>query len=127
MRRVATHYIWFRQLYGMHYVELDADNRLVGIYPLQQEIAGTEFYDGLLIPVPLSAAQGFEESLLRFYHHGKAWTEQKELFDGLAASVTAHQMQTGCPVVLYLLNHRQLASSEFSTDNSRCNCHIQRL
>ena len=48
MRRVASHYIWFRQLYRMHYVELDSQNRLVGIFPLSEEIAGTEFYDGLL-------------------------------------------------------------------------------
>ena len=40
MRRIASHYIYWRKWYRMHYLELDA------------EIANTEFYDGTLLPVP---------------------------------------------------------------------------
>jgi hypothetical protein len=35
----------------MSYIELDDDGIFNGIFPLYGEIAGTEFYDGLLIPV----------------------------------------------------------------------------
>lgn len=36
----------------MHYLELDAEGRFVGVFPLEQEIANTEFYDGTLLLVP---------------------------------------------------------------------------
>lgn len=43
MRRIASHYIYWRKWYRMHYLELDAKGRLTGVYPLVQEIANTEF------------------------------------------------------------------------------------
>ena len=49
MRRIASHYIYWRQFYRMHYVELDDSGILTGVFPLEGEIAGTEFYDGILI------------------------------------------------------------------------------
>lgn len=52
MRRIGSHYIYWRKWYRMHYLELDAKGRLTGVYPLVQEIANTEFYDGTLLPVP---------------------------------------------------------------------------
>lgn len=51
MRRVASHYVYWNGLFRMHYVELDDAGCLTGIYPLEGEIAGTEFYDGILFPV----------------------------------------------------------------------------
>jgi hypothetical protein len=35
----------------MSYIELTDDGLFNGVFPLEAEIAGTEFYDGLLIPV----------------------------------------------------------------------------
>ncbi|MDH6303835.1 hypothetical protein M2459_000167 [Parabacteroides sp. PF5-5] len=58
MRRIAAHYIFWRQLYRMHYVELSDDHRLHGVFPLDGEIAGTEFYDGMLVVV----VEGFNET-----------------------------------------------------------------
>ena len=55
MRRIASHYIYWRQFYRMHYVELDDSGILTGVFPLEGEIAGTEFYDGILILVPIPA------------------------------------------------------------------------
>jgi hypothetical protein len=51
MRRIAAHYIYWRQLYKMSYLELTDEGLFKGVFPLDGEIAGTEFYDGLLIPV----------------------------------------------------------------------------
>lgn len=48
MRRIASHYIYWRQFYRLHYVELNDNGVLAGIFPLEGEIAGTEFYDGIL-------------------------------------------------------------------------------
>jgi hypothetical protein len=53
MKRFAAHYV-FRfpdELLKLHYVELEEDNRLRGIFPLEKEMAGTVFYNGILFPV----------------------------------------------------------------------------
>lgn len=52
MRRIASHYIYWQKWHRLHYVELDDAGCLVGVFPLEQEIAFTEFYDGALILVP---------------------------------------------------------------------------
>ena len=51
MRRIAAHYVWCKQVYRMHYIELDDNGVFHGVYPLNEEIAGTAFYDGVLVPV----------------------------------------------------------------------------
>lgn len=38
----------------MHYLELDESNRVGGIFPLREEIAGTAFYNGIIFVVPTS-------------------------------------------------------------------------
>ncbi|MDR1499777.1 MAG: hypothetical protein LBI58_02235 [Tannerellaceae bacterium] len=40
----------------MSYVEITDQGVLLGIYPLEEEIPSTEFYDGLLFIVPAGAA-----------------------------------------------------------------------
>ncbi|MDR1259092.1 MAG: hypothetical protein LBK65_07445 [Tannerellaceae bacterium] len=52
MRRIASHYIFWKQLYSMHYAELSDQGVLQGIHPLREEAPATEFYDGLMFPVP---------------------------------------------------------------------------
>ncbi|MDL2243646.1 hypothetical protein LJB84_02260 [Bacteroidales bacterium OttesenSCG-928-J19] len=51
MKRLAAHYIFQAPdaLLKLHYVELTDDNCLVGIFPLEREIAQTSFYNGTLI------------------------------------------------------------------------------
>ena len=51
MQRLASHYIYCKQLYRMHYLEISDAGEFEGIYPLSHEIAGTAFYDGLILPV----------------------------------------------------------------------------
>lgn len=43
MRRIASHYIYWNSFFPMHYVELDEEECLAGVFPLEEEIAGTEF------------------------------------------------------------------------------------
>ena len=54
MRRIASHYILYQHCYRLHYVELDERNVVVALHPLQEEIAGTAFYDGILLLWPQS-------------------------------------------------------------------------
>ena len=67
MRRIASHYIYWRQFYRMHYVELDESGILTGVFPLEGEIAGTEFYDGILILVPIPALDARLKGNKRYY------------------------------------------------------------
>jgi hypothetical protein len=50
MRRIAAHYIYWKELLPLHYIELDDNDLFVGVYPLCEEIAGTVFKDGIIFP-----------------------------------------------------------------------------
>lgn len=50
MRKIAAHYVYWKKLLPLHYVELDKHNLLIGVFPLTEEIAGTEFWDGFIYP-----------------------------------------------------------------------------
>lgn len=54
MKRYAAHYILIQPycLLKQHYIELDANDCILKIAPLTEEIAGTVFYDGILIVYP---------------------------------------------------------------------------
>ena len=53
MKRFAAQYVFCSsgELLKLHYVELEEDNRLRGIFPLEKETAETVFYNGILFPV----------------------------------------------------------------------------
>lgn len=53
MRRIAAHYVFWKKLLPLHYLELDDNDLLIGVFPLREEIAGTEFKDGIIYPVSL--------------------------------------------------------------------------
>lgn len=110
MRRIASHYIYWGQWFRMHYLELDAEGRLTGIFPLDQEIASTEFYDGTLLPLPIDSNLPSD-----IFTSPVKWFER-------AASVAV-----GDPVLLYRLTGFTPATSELGTDNGRCNGDIERL
>ena len=85
MRRIASHYIYWRQFYRLHYVELNDNGVLAGIFPLEGEIAGTEFYDGILIlvPIPVHLPQiRYHTSRVRQFAH-LVWTASGYLYEGV--------------------------------------------
>lgn len=52
MGKAASHFIWCSgQTYRLHYLEWDTAGRFVGLYPLEEEIAGVAFYNGTLVPI----------------------------------------------------------------------------
>lgn len=109
MRRIASHYIYWKQWYRMHYLELDAEGCLVGVFPLEQEIAATEFYDGTLIPMP--AAFPFE----------------RNTFIPAQWMAEADRVEAGMLVSVYRLTGFSPSAPELGTNNGGSNCHIQRL
>ena len=127
MRRVASHYIYWRRLYRMHYIELDDQGVFAGIFPLEQEIAGTEFYDGILIPVAGSS---------EFLHCNAIQIPPLCNSNSTAVEAVLHKLEELCvsggvepgkPVRLLLLSGISLTASEFGANDGCCNGHIQRL
>lgn len=131
-RRLASHYIYCGGVHRMAYLELDEESRFQGVYPLTGEIAGTAFYDGILVALPLDDSLF---SLVRqlsalLCHPAVAFKEQ--LFDRLAESGLTDRVEVGQPVAVYRLTGINLtgggqAAAEFGTDHGRSDRYVQRL
>ena len=88
----------------MHYIELDDNGVFHGVYPLNEEIAGTAFYDGVLVPVLSSEpAIGFKQVM-------GSWP-------ALTEKITPGYRFSGIP----------LASAKLGTDHGCSDSHIERL
>lgn len=111
MRRIASHYVYWHRLYKMHYIELDDAGRFQGIYPLKEEIAGTEFYDGTLIPFSVNSVLTFSDCL-------DPLGEWKKKADAISI---------GDRIEIYCLRGIRLSPAEFCTNNGSCNGYIERL
>ena len=126
MRRIASHYVYWKQLLRMHYVELDEKENLVGVFPLNGEIAGTEFYDGILVPA-LAEGEKMDRQGIEF-----SWAGNKNSLgiEFLTAALQKLDLpkpaEKGLPTQLLLVT-LPLTSAKLSADNSRCNGYIKRL
>lgn len=127
MRRVASHYLFWRQLYRMHYVELDDTGAFAGVYPLDAEIAGTEFYDGIIVPVL---------PCVEFFHNNTFSIPLQCNSGSTAMEIIAHKLEeeqvsvdvnTGVLVQLFLLKGISLTTTELGTNHGCCNGYIKRL
>ena len=93
----------------MHYIELDENGAFHGVYPLNEEIAGTAFSDGVLVPVLSSEpAIGFKQVM-------GSWPALTE------------KITPGCSVHIYRLSGIPLASAKLGTDHGCSDSHIERL
>lgn len=127
MRRIAAHYIYCGRVYRMHYLELDEESRLRGIYPLTEEIAGTAFYDGILVPVAENERRLSGEAFL-FSLEGSPFLSRKEsVFGALAQNGVTDGIEPGLLVSVFLIHGISLAASELGADNGGGNGHVQRL
>ena len=126
MRRIASHYVYWKQLLRMHYVELDEKENLVGVFPLNGEIAGTEFYDGILVPA-LAEGEKMDRQEIEF-----SWAGNKNSLgiEFLTAALQKLDLpkpaEKGLPTQVLLVT-LPLTSAKLSADNSRCNGYIKRL
>lgn len=132
MRRLASHFIYCGGIRRMSYLELDEEDRFRGIYPLREEIAGTAFYDGILIPLLADKSLlPFEKRLLSLAGNS-VFVTKAQVFDFLAATGLTDPVKTGMPVTVYLLGGISLTgdlqtAAKFRTDDGRCHSYIQRL
>ena len=126
MRRIASHYVYWKQLLRMHSVELDEKEKLVGVFPLKGEIAGTEFYDGILVPA-LAEGEKMDRQGIEF-----SWAGNKNSLgiEFLTAALQKLNLpkpaEKGLPTQVLLVT-LPLTSAKLSADNSRCNGYIKRL
>lgn len=131
-RRFASHFIYCGGVHRMAYVELDEQNRFLGIYPLTGEIAGTAFYDGILLPLVADEVLVSSETRLASWLRNTVCSTKEQVFDFLAETGLAGGLETGMPVVVYRLGGIGLAgnlqtSPELGADHSRGNGYIERL
>lgn len=127
MRRVASHYVYWNGLFRMHYVELDDEGCLAGVYPLDCEIAGTEFYDGILFPV-VEVGKGFHVGEIKVpCLWNKNFMLMEPDFDACRELGLPQAAAIGETACLLLLGGIPLATAKFGADDSRSDGYIQRL
>ena len=121
IRRVASHYIFWKEIFRMHYVELE-DGILRYMAPLKGEIASTEFYNGMVVIVPAGQELPFRDWKEWSVEHAGAIIE-----DWLHHTGITHPIAVGDPVDLYHIDLSPQATAELCTHNSGGNSYIQRL
>lgn len=114
MKRFAAHFVFYRQALPLHYVEIRS-GRFAGTYPLTEEIAGTAFFDGILLPVPPSIDKEILDAAL-LHLHSEALKLSWENISTLLYIGKAEPLEAQ-PVRLFLLDPHRYSSSELRTDD----------
>lgn len=156
VKRFAANYIACRSVDRLHYVEVTCGSVLNGVFPLEKELAGTSFLNGVIWVVP--AALGWEVadvwSRLTAIHQQMPDASVPEmlkvLIDTLAVptvgelpaflessildqdGINNEQPATylpvqGKPVSLFLIRGIRLSAAEFGANNSGGNRYVERL
>ena len=128
MKRIAAHLVCFasQSLYRMSYAELSDDYRLLGVYPLQEEIAGTQFVNGAVLLVPKKQYPSVDEVAAKaesLINSGRTLPlagllNEFGLIDAPVMGEAYHVLH---------LDGLNLSSSEFGANNGGGNRHVQRL
>ena len=137
MRRIASHYVYWKQLLRMHYVELDEKENLVGVFPLNGEIAGKDmsyifspqfkFSTWRKLWIALAEGEKMDRQGIEF-----SWAGNKNSLgiEFLTAALQKLNLpkpaEKGLPTQVLLVT-LPLTSAKLSADNSRCNGYIKRL
>ncbi len=134
MKRLAAHYIVLpgNRIYKQHYIVLDDQDCICGVHPLNQEVAGTEFYNGLLFPIFRNfetTGAGILEELksLQNEHPESSVFELLQYF--FQSNEVCFPGFTGedSPVFIFRLDGINLPASKLCADNGSCHAYIQRL
>jgi hypothetical protein len=104
MKRFAAHYIFYPagKPRKLHYIELDDQNCVRTVEPLNAEIAATAFYSGIIIVTNTDVPEN-------------------------ARGLNKIRLNPDKPVKLYLLSGTDLSATELSAGDGCSHCHIQRL
>lgn len=135
VKRFAANYIACQSVDRLHYVEVTSGSVLNGVFPLEKELAGTSFLNGVIWVVP--AALGWEVadvwSRLTAIHQQMPDASVPEMLKVLIGSPVETSStypavpEVGEPVSLFLIRGIRLSAAEFGTDNSGGNRYVERL
>ena len=127
VKRFAANYIACRSVDRLHYVEVTCGSVLNGVFPLEKELAGTSFLNGVIWVVP--AALGWEVadvwSRLTAIHQQMPDASVPEMLKVLISS--EQLVAEGEPVSLFLIRGIRLSAAEFGANNSGGNRYVERL
>ena len=127
VKRFAANYIACQSVDRLHYVEVTSGSVLNGVFPLEKELAGTSFLNGVIWVVP--AALGWEVadvwSRLTVIHHQMPDASVPEMLKELIG--TSAVPAVGEPVSLFLIRGIRLSAAEFGANNSGSNRYVERL
>lgn len=127
VKRFAANYIACQSVDRLHYVEVTSGSVLNGVFPLEKELAGTSFLNGVIWVVP--AALGWEVadvwSRLTAIHHQMPDASVPEMLKVLISS--EQLVAEGEPVSLFLIRGIRLSAAEFGANNSGGNRYVERL
>ena len=127
VKRFAANYIACQSVDRLHYVEVTSGSVLNGVFPLEKELAGTSFLNGVIWVVP--AALGWEVadvwSRLTAIHQQMPDTSVPEMLKVLISS--EQLVAEGEPVSLFLIRGIRLSAAEFGANNSGGNRYVERL
>lgn len=127
MKRFAANYIACQSVDRLHYVEVTSGSVLNGVFPLEKELAGTSFLNGVIWVVP--AALGWEVadvwSRLTAIHQQMPDASVPEMLKVLISS--EQLVAEGEPVSLFLIRGIRLSAAEFGANNSGGNRYVERL
>lgn len=127
MKRFASHYIFLKTAFRLHYVEVDDNYLLEGVFPLDKELSSTAFYNGVIVVLP--ASSGLDEaSLFEILVTLQKTAPQATVPELLGRYLIPWgETKHGQPVTLFLLHGITLPAAEFGTDYRGSNGYIQRL
>lgn len=125
VRRIAAHYIYIpnKEPYKLHYIEVSEINNLNNIIPLKNEIAGTSFYNGVILVLK---EDYLPEQLTSLLTQLISKSPNQYVFP-ILNQCQFNEVSINDSIHLYILNGIDLLSTKFRTSNSSGHCHIQRL
>ena len=127
MRRFSAHYILLpvSNIYKLHYIELDERMLLKSINPLENEVANTSFYNGVLLVANTTTFSSPQE--VNAICEGFQRQFPEATLSEFIAHLQLDEITEDTPVAIYHLDRIDLLSAKFRTNNSSGNCYIQRL
>ena len=127
VKRFAANYIACQSVERLHYVEVTSGSVLNGVFPLEKELAGTSFLNGVIWVVPAALAWEVADvwSRLTAIHQQMPDASVPEMLKVLISS--EQLVAEGEPVSLFLIRGIRLSAAEFGANNSGGNRYVERL
>jgi hypothetical protein len=127
MKRFAAHYIFLpiNHLYKLHLIESDENRNLKALCRLNQELAATEFFNGVILAVNKNTFPSDNELLLIMedcLHQYPGIT-----FFELLKRLALKEIDVGNPVNLYHLDGIDLSTMKFRAGNSCRDCSVRQI